>query len=694
MNFRSMFQRRRIATYFILLVGIVSTKAETERITFQSLLGEMADIAALAEYPEPAYVGRQASSFDRRSTDPNIGTEENWFANHDCGVYIGSEEIDGEHRNILMDVEGPGAIVRIWSANPQGIMRIYLDGATEPTFEFNFSEKFEEAKGTKLEALIGIRGRGANVFFPIPYAKSCKVTTTADQMFYHVNYRTYAADVAVESFNPARLQNAEVDISIVAEKLASPEKLRAILDDEKTEAFGKSIVPGQNWTLSVKGQRAIARFVCRIEADDIKAALRGSLLRIYFDGQKQPSIECPLGDFFGSAPGVNPYKSLPFGVDSDGTMYCHYLMPFQKEARLEIVNLTDNPVTISGQVVSGQYEWSARSMYFHANWQTSIDAPTRPQWDWNWIDAQGQGVFVGAMLDIMNPAIVWWGEGDEKIYIDGEDFPSTFGTGTEDYFGYAWSWFTEFEHAYHNQTHCDRPGNFGHSSLNRFHFLDALPFTESIRFDMEIWHHIDVKATLAQSTYWYAKPGAIHKFPPIDPQEMTVKPTPEPTVIDGAIEGEAMERISISGGALTDDFSGEILEPLSIFTAIQTGWSGLGWSGNTSLFWYGAKEGDVLELSFDVPTAGKYKVFYCGMKGDIYSNVKMGINEIGASMVGAFKLAEAEGWDAHVMHAKDFELGVFNLKARGNIFKVEVLPSDGLKSHLFALDCLVIAPVE
>lgn len=694
MKYRVTVRKLRIAACFILLFGSVKSEADAERITFQSLLSEMVDIGALAEYPEPAYVGRQASSFDRRSTDPAIGTDKNWFANHDCGVYVGSEVVDGEQRNILMDVEGPGAIARIWSANPYGIMRIYLDGATEPTLEFDFSEKFAKAKGTGRETLIGIRGRGANIFFPIPYAKSCKMTTTADQMFYHVNYRTYAADVAIEPFSPQMLEEFGADINEVALKLAAPEKLKASLDDANVSPFGESIAPSRSWTFIVEGQKAISGFTCRLEADDVKAALRGSLLRIYFDGQEEPAVECPLGDFFGSAPGINPYKSLPFGVYPDGLMYCHYLMPFRKEARFEIVNLTDQPVKVSGKVVFGNYEWNERSMYFHANWQTRIDAPTRPQWDWNWIDAQGQGVFVGAMFDIMNPAIVWWGEGDEKIYIDGEDFPSTFGTGTEDYFGYAWSWFTEFEHAYHNQTHCDRPGNLGHSSLNRFHFLDALPFTQSIRFDMEVWHHIDVKATLAQTTYWYAKPGATHKFSAIDPKEMVVAPSPEPMVIKGAIEGEAMEVVSLSSGKVTDDFSGEILEPLSIFTAIQTGWSGRGWSGYTSRFWYGTKEGDVLELGFDVPKAGKYKVFYYGMKGDIFSNVKMAVNGVGSPSVGDFKLAEAEGWNAHVAHVEEFELGVFNLKARGNILRVEILPSDNLKSHLFALDYLKIEPIK
>jgi len=77
----------------------------------------------------------------------------------------------------------------------------------EPTLEFDFEKKFSDAKGTEQETLTGIRSKGANIFLPIPYAKSCKVTTTAGGMYYHVNYRTYATDVAVEPFNSQMLEN-------------------------------------------------------------------------------------------------------------------------------------------------------------------------------------------------------------------------------------------------------------------------------------------------------------------------------------------------------------------------------------------------------------------------------------------------------------------------------------------------------
>jgi hypothetical protein len=124
---------------------------------------------------------------------------------------------------------------------------------------------------------------------------------------------------------------------------------------------------------------------------------------------------------------------------------------------------------------------------------------------------------VGTVLDVENPpGAAWWGEGDEKITIDGESFPSLFGTGTEDYFGFAWSTPETFAHAYHAQTQA--PGGFGgRFSMNRFLILDPVPFTRSLRFDLEIWHWTDTSIAADAVLYWYARPGARDDFPPAAP---------------------------------------------------------------------------------------------------------------------------------------------------------------------------------
>ena len=98
-----------------------------------SLLDDMTNLAAMAEFPNPPYVTKQFSSYDRASTTP--ADPKTWFANNDCGNYLRIEDRDGRKEHVMADMQGPGAIVRIWSPNPGGTLRIYLDGKETPALE-------------------------------------------------------------------------------------------------------------------------------------------------------------------------------------------------------------------------------------------------------------------------------------------------------------------------------------------------------------------------------------------------------------------------------------------------------------------------------------------------------------------------------------------------------------------------------
>ena len=102
-----------------------------------------------------------------------------------------------------------------------------------------------------------------------------------------------------------------------------------------------------------------------------------------------------------------------------------------------------------------------------------------------------------------NPVEAWWGEGDEKIYVDGEDFPSHFGTGTEDYYGYAWGSPNLFTSPFHAQTQCEGPATKGNITNLRFRSLDGIPFTSEFRFDMEIFHWEKTSVDYGVTTFWY-----------------------------------------------------------------------------------------------------------------------------------------------------------------------------------------------
>src|SRR6202008_3132105 len=127
--------------------------------------------------------------------------------------------------------------------------------------------------------------------------------------------------------------------------------------------------------------------------------------------------------------------------------------------------------------------------------------------------------------------------------------PSFFGTGTEDFYGYAWCWPDPFNRPYHAQPRCDGPGNFGHTTVNRWMIADAIPFKKSLKFDMELWHWAACDVKFSRVTYWYAKPGGSKIAEFDDSLLLPAELVPSPPV-KGAIEGESLKVISRTGGAL------------------------------------------------------------------------------------------------------------------------------------------------
>jgi hypothetical protein len=631
-------------------------------VTTATLLHEMTDLSGLALFPHPAYTCRQFSSYDRKSKSP----QEDWFANHDRGHYLRVESNQGRQEYVMMDAEGPGAVVRIWSANPEGVLRIYLDGGAEPVLEAPMQDVLGGRYPGLPQPIAGERSKGWNLYFPIPYARHCKITSDNGDFYYHVNYRTYDQGTGVETFSPTHLKSLAESIATVAAELADPRRIRSN-GGGQVEEFQVEIEPGATVRTSFWGPAAISRAVLRLDAAERDAALRGIVLRVAFDGHR--TIECPLGDFFGTAPGINPYAALPLGMTADGEMISDWTMPFREEARIELLNHTGQRATLTGHLVLRPHAWTDRSMHFHAKWRADFEVPTRPMIDWNYLTATGRGVFVGAAFAIDNPVRDWWGEGDEKIYVDGEKFPSHFGTGTEDYFGYAWCWPGLFTHAYHAQPRCDGPGNYGRTSVNRFHILDRIPFTQDFRFDMELWHwHATTQVNMAVVAYWYTRPGGTDAFAPIRAVDAVVRPMAEYVVprVAGAIEGEKLHIVRVTGTAGPQD------------------WEGL--SGGQHLWWHaGIKPGDTLTLAFQSPEAGRHRVI-----GHFLTARDYGIHQLAIN--GRNTGDPIDFYHADVRPSGQIDLGVFELKAGENLFTATAIGANdqALKSYMFGLDYLLL----
>lgn len=656
----------------VLLLGLLASGCamSSAEITTGTLLEQMSDLSRLAELPEPPYSTKQFSSYDRKSVSP--ADHEAWFANSDYNQYIRTEETDGRKEHVMMDAAGPGAIVRIWSANPKGVLRVYLDGDKTPALTASMPDLLSGKVAGFPEPLAGVASRGWNLYFPIPYAKHCKVTNDEGGFYYLVNYRTYPAGTPVRTFTREDVTAWAPQATAVAAQLADPAQATKPDAARTTEHIYKAQVPAGEEVLlasfATTDGHAICRFDVNLTAADAIPAARALILVMTFDGQQ--TVECPIGDFFGTAPGMNPYQGLPLGVGKAQDrlpLYCRWLMPYSRSAKITLKNLGSQTAHVGAVINTAPYQWTRRSLLFHAGWRIERDLPTRPFTDWTHLEVKGHGRFVGGALHVANPVRQWWGEGDEKIYVDGEAFPSHFGTGSEDYYGYAWCSPDLFTHAYHNQPRCDGPGNYGHTSVNRFHIMDDIPFARSFKFDMENWHsHGETQTTRAAVSYWYARPGGSSFFKTITAADIVLPVVPEYVIphVEGAIEGEKMKIIAHTGKAHPQDLGDKC-------------------SASEHLWWTGGKPGDKLTLGFEVPEAGQRNVIAQFVKARDYGIVQVYINDQKAGQ-------PIDLFNPSIVNSGEIDLGAFNLNKGENRITLEIVGANekAEKAYMCGLDYL------
>lgn len=657
------------------LVYLLWQAPVASQVTLSDLLRQMVDLEALCVQPLPGERCEQASSYDRASRLVN-GKKIDWFANGDAGHYLRIEEREGRREMVMADVRGSGALVRIWSANPKGILRIYLDDNDKPILEREFAKLFDGSLGYPFVwPFVGIRASGANLYFPIPFARRLLVTVEGGEgMYYHVNYRLYPPGTRVESFSWQAVERTRPLGEQVARRIGQPYATWRAPARSQEYPLRWRIPPGGSRELHLPGPGRIVAIEMQPRANDLTRVLRAAVIEILWDDTLAPSVWSPLGDFFGTGPGWNPYQALPCGMLENGVMYSHWVMPFARRAVLRVRHEGDEPLELSGKVVVQPTRWDSRSLYFHAQWHTRYPIPTRPMRDWTLVEAQGTGRFVGVALSVANPVRAWWGEGDEKFYVDDEPFPSTFGTGTEDYFGYAWCTPTTFSHAYHNQPRADGPANYGHVSNNRFHILDNIPFQRRFRGDIEIWHWESTQVGYSAIGYWYSNRLQPPSSQPALAQRLPVE-LPEIAMREpGAIEGEAMRILRRTGG--------------STQMQVMTGF-GTAWSREAQLWWTEAKPGDVLELEFRVDKAGQYELVTAMTRAPDYGQFRLAVN--GAPVGEVVDLYHPE-----VIHTGKLRLGRVTLRQGPNVLRVEVVGTNSASTgdrHMFGLDFIKLEPV-
>jgi hypothetical protein len=465
--------RRGVAVSLVFLaLGTSCAGAQSVKtLGYTDVLKHLTDLDRLTRL-QPDCRGGLFSSWDRNGTNT-------WGANGDAGQYL---RVEPNGEAVMVDIDGPGVIYRIWSANPMGKIRVYLDGADTPNFEWNFPDLFDGNLAPFLKPLVYRRDKAQSAsdsYLPIPFAKHIKITADKPHgQYYHFNYVLFPKHTSVASFRLPLTVEEQAALSAVAEAWSHPGRdPKPKLPGQETIRKKVTIEPGQTAILCDLNRAGIIRAIrAKVESSQ-RYAWRKVVLQGQWDGAVWPQILTPLGPFFGFDWETADYGSVVAGCQN-GLAYQHFPMPFRNSAKLELKNFLEAPATAEIEI-----EWAPLerlpddTVYFYARWRHE---PDTTNFEYSFLETAGRGHFVGVSMPIDHPLDGWWGEGDEKVWVDDDDFPPYIGTGSEDYFGDAWGI------RYLSGPSYGASSMKGHRTCNyRWHFVDIIPFTKRMRMTIE-----------------------------------------------------------------------------------------------------------------------------------------------------------------------------------------------------------------
>ena len=316
------------------------------------------------------------------------------------------------------------------------------------------------------------------------------------------------------------------------------------------------------------------------------------VLRMYWDDNKEPAVEAPLGDFFGAGFGLRrEIKSVPVQVEGGDGYNCYWSMPFYRRGLITVTNESQKNVRSFYYHIDYTMEESLpdKTGYFYAQYRNEF--PEKTGGDYLVLDAEGEGQYVGTVMSVRSRSPFWFGEGDVKMYIDGEKQPAIQGTGTEDYFLMAWG-LNETQYPYFGCTYMSTDfEDLGvEYCLYRWHILDPVRFTKSLRFEIEhkgwitadetesgkVEGHVEREDDMATVAFWY-QVGAAKRYTQLPPLSQRTLPN-----LDWIMEGKTLLETARHSPAVVE---------------LQKGYD---WTGDGQIFFMPASDKPLLEVDFQV----------------------------------------------------------------------------------------------
>lgn len=523
-------KKKGVIVSMILVLFSCHIYGQQTPVSLSELLAGMRDVSALPELARAKT--SMASTWDRNG------------GNNDDADF---KALDGRF-NVLLDVDGPGCVFRIFT----GILsapinesidinrthlQVFIDHQQEPLIDCPVKDFFTDNPFTAYPFVFGTDRTYPGFLLPVPFSKHIKIQLWSKDAYpafqnwgnyWQVTYTQYAPSTPVRSFSLPLTPEEKIQMKKTGDHWINSEK----------NHFGAPDTWERSTTLTVAGRKEAAY---SLDGAGVIRALKISVLpntpdalkeirfRIYWNGMPFPSVDVPLGYFFGNADygSKDPYSSLLMGVDSTGG-YCLFPMPFTKGAQITFT-VPDSSAAkeIRLELNIDKKKVSKDWGYFHTTWNEEnatararkpgalpgeILIPAMPKYGKRNVpvhmvlNKKGfRGKYVGVLLHVAWPSKNWWGEGDWLIWSDENGWPPAYhGTGTEEYFNSGWG---DFDNkAISGAIHKKVPGNV---LVYSFHVKDAFNFDDNIKIGVERWNVFSAddeqKCIWGSTAYWYAE---------------------------------------------------------------------------------------------------------------------------------------------------------------------------------------------
>lgn len=408
-------------------------------------------------------------------------------------------------------------------------------------------------------------------------------------------------------------------------------------------ADARRIEPGAALTLAeLEGPGVVTHIWFTIAAEE-RYYPRLLLLRIFWDGEENPSVLCPVGDFFCVGHGLDEVvDNAFFQVGAGGrARNCFIPMPFYKSARIEVVNEGKRPVGAFYYYIDWRrYRRLPEGLgRFHALYRQEF--PCIGGREYLILDARGRGHYVGMNLSVRQRTPSWWGEGDDHFFIDGAQDPQLSGTGSEDYLCQSWG-VHPGQFPYFGTTVYEGYEAGSRHTNYRLHVADPVAFTSSLRVTIE---HMGVTFKedgsfrsgfeeraddFASVAYWYQEePHAPHAPLPPGAERLPVEEV-------AVIEGESLLPPVVSNGG-----------------PCEAQHLGVGWSGGAQVFFRAAAEGGYVELELEWPLEGTYDLAILLTRSYDYGIVEVALD---GEVLGRVDCYDPQVRPPRVLRVKDVQL--------------------------------------